>query len=133
MADAGAEELAAVLPGGGRQDGVGPGAASRPVAARRVRWFALRRDIPQGAYVTLAGVSFLSAFLLWQWVSHQSFVNPVFVPSPEKVWRAAIDFWSDSIRAVISSSRFATQYICSPRSCTGYSSSRSRSSTHVSE
>ena len=94
MADAGAEELAAVLPGGG-QPGVEPGAASRPVAARKVRWFALRRDIPQGAYVTLAASSFLLAFLLWQWVSHQSFVNPVFVPSPEKVLQAAIDFWSD--------------------------------------
>lgn len=94
MADAGAEELAAVLPGGGRP-GVEPGAAPRPVAARKVRWFALRRDIPQSAYMTLAAASFLIAFLLWQWVSHQSFVNPVFVPSPEKVWQAAIDFWGD--------------------------------------
>jgi NitT/TauT family transport system permease protein len=94
MADAGAEELAAALPGGGRL-GVEPAAAPRPVVVRKVRWLALRRDIPQSAYVTLAAVSFLIAFLLWQWVSHQSFVNPVFVPSPEKVWQAAIDFWSD--------------------------------------
>lgn len=64
--------------------------------ARRVRWFALRRDIPQSAYVALAASSFLLAFLGWYWVSEQSFVNPVFVPSPQKVWAAAVEFWSDA-------------------------------------
>lgn len=65
-------------------------------SARRVRWFALRRDIPQSAYVALAASSFLLAFLGWYWVSAQSFVNPVFVPSPQKVWAAAVEFWSDA-------------------------------------
>jgi NitT/TauT family transport system permease protein len=98
MADARTEDLAAVLPGGARRDGVAPGAgeaAPRALPRRRVQWFALRRDIPQSAYLTLAASSFVIAFLLWEWVSHQSFVNPVFVPSPEKVWRAALDFFAD--------------------------------------
>lgn len=94
MAEARSDELAAVLPGGG-QPGVQPDAAARVVPPRKIHWFALRRDIPASAYWTLAAASFLIAFLIWQWASHQSFVNPVFVPSPEKVWQAALDFFGD--------------------------------------
>jgi NitT/TauT family transport system permease protein len=60
-----------------------------------VRWLALRRDIPQAGYVGLAVLSFLAALLGWEWASHQAFVNPVFVPSPERVWDAARAFLSD--------------------------------------
>ena len=96
MAEASHEELAAVLPGGGRPEAQpGGDAAPRALPPRKVRWFALRRDIPQSAYMTLAASSFLIAFLVWQWASHQSFVNPVFVPTPEKVWQAALDFFGD--------------------------------------
>lgn len=96
MVEARSEELAAVLPGG-VQPGVQPGgdAAPRVLPPRKMQWFALRRDIPPSAYWTLAASSFLIAFLVWQWASHQSFVNPVFVPSPEKVWQAAVDFFGD--------------------------------------
>ena len=59
---------------------------------RRVRWLAPRREIPDRAYGTLALASFVAAFLLWTWVSHQSFANPVFMPTPEKVFGAARDF-----------------------------------------
>ncbi|MEO8603980.1 MAG: ABC transporter permease [bacterium] len=67
----------------------------------RVRWFAPRRDIPERAYGLLATVSFIGALLFWEWVSHTSFTNPVFMPTPEKVWQAARtflsegDLWSD--------------------------------------
>jgi NitT/TauT family transport system permease protein len=90
MSQARRDELAAVL-----SARAGADAPRRPPAARRVRWFALRRDIPHGAYSGLATASFVAAFLFWQWVSHQPFVNPVFVPSPEKVWQAAVEFWAD--------------------------------------
>ncbi|HEY8517333.1 MAG TPA: ABC transporter permease [Candidatus Binatia bacterium] len=73
-----------------------PAQADAPArAVRRTRWFALRRDIPRPAYLGLAALSFLAAFLFWQWVSHQPFVNPVFVPAPEKVWEAALGFLGD--------------------------------------
>ena len=77
-------------------------ATARPAKQRpRVRWFAPRRDIPDRAYALLAGLSFVGALLLWEWVSHQSFANPVFMPTPEKVWDAARgflhegDLWND--------------------------------------
>lgn len=92
MSDIRSEKLAAVLPA----DGAPASAVPRPERERRVRWFALRRDIPQSAYLTLAVASFVAAFLGWEWVSHQSFVNPVFVPSPEKVWQAAVEFTGDA-------------------------------------
>jgi len=90
-------ELRAVLSAGAAAS-LTPPAAAAPAArtARRVRWFALRRDIPQSGYVGLAVTSFVLAFLGWYWVSEQSFVNPVFVPSPQKVWAAAVEFWSDA-------------------------------------
>lgn len=81
-----------------------PRVASQPPPAaprRRVRWFAPRRDIPDRAYGGLAVASFIAAFLFWQWVSHQNFADPVFLPSPEKVWAAARAFlgegelWTD--------------------------------------
>lgn len=96
MAEARSDEVVAVLPGGGHP-GIEPGDTPRIVPPRKVQWFALRRDIPPSAYWTLAAASFLVAFLVWQWASHQSFVNPVFVPTPEKVWQAAVDFFSDDV------------------------------------
>ena len=71
-------------------------AAPRPVRRRRVRWFALRRDIPQPAYLGLAVSSFLLVLAFWAWASHQDFVNPIFMPPPEKVLDAAVEFAKDS-------------------------------------
>ncbi|MDX2168028.1 MAG: ABC transporter permease [Deltaproteobacteria bacterium] len=62
---------------------------------RRTRWFAPRRNIPDRAYGGLAVASFIAAFLFWEWVSHQNFADPVFLPSPEKVWAAALGFLSE--------------------------------------
>ena len=64
-------------------------------AAPRIRWFALRREIPARAHAGLAVASFALAFAFWAWVSQQSFVNPVFVPSPQRVWAAALTFLSE--------------------------------------
>lgn len=77
-------------------------AASKPATPRpHARWLAPRRDIPDRLYGLLAAASFAAAFLFWTWASHQSFANPVFVPTPEKVWTAARgflnegDLWND--------------------------------------
>src|SRR5262245_5019163 len=71
-------------------------AVEKTAAPRKnARWFAPRRDIPERLYGLLAAASFAAAFLLWTWISHQSFVNPVFVPPPEKVWGAARGFLSE--------------------------------------
>jgi len=48
-------------------------------------WFELRRDIPPWTYKLLAAVSFVAVIAAWAWLSHQSFVNPVFLPTPERV------------------------------------------------
>ncbi len=78
-------------------DALPPSSPRRP----RVRWFALRRDIPAPAYTMLTVSSFVAAVLVWAWASHQQFVNPVFMPTPEKVWDAARgflvegDLWTD--------------------------------------
>src|SRR5438552_13920089 len=68
-----------------------PSVANTP----RVRWFALRQDIPAWAYKTLAVSSFAIMFLGWAWLSHQQFVNSVFLPTPERVWDTARAFVND--------------------------------------
>jgi NitT/TauT family transport system permease protein len=58
---------------------------------RRARWFELRRDIPGQPWTfrALACAGFLAVFAVWTWLSHHEIVNPVFLPTPEAVWRAA--------------------------------------------
>jgi NitT/TauT family transport system permease protein len=62
-----------------------------------MKWFALRKDIPRWACYTLAAGAFGVAILFWVWLSHQDFINPVFLPTPEKVVLAARDFLGDQI------------------------------------
>jgi NitT/TauT family transport system permease protein len=64
-------------------------------AATRLRWFALRQDIPRWIYCSLASASFIAVFASWAWLSHQPFVNQVFLPTPETVWEAARAFLHD--------------------------------------
>jgi NitT/TauT family transport system permease protein len=48
--------------------------------------FALRQKTPIWAFRIALVLSFLLPLLLWAWISHQPFVNPIFVPKPEEVW-----------------------------------------------
>jgi NitT/TauT family transport system permease protein len=66
-------------------------------APKRVRWFELRRDIPTWAYRALAGLGFLSVFSAWALLSHRELVNPVFLPTPEAVWSAAVSCLRDEV------------------------------------
>lgn len=74
-----------------------PAVAPKP----RRRWFQLRQEIPPWLYKSLAAFSFVFMVSAWVWLSHQSFVNKVFVPTPERVWEALRNFghdqnlWSD--------------------------------------
>jgi NitT/TauT family transport system permease protein len=63
--------------------------------APKIRWFALRKDIPGWAYKILASGSFVALLFFWVWLSHQDFVNKVFLPTPEKVCETAISFLND--------------------------------------
>ena len=58
-------------------------------------WLAVRGDIPGWAYKGLIVSGFLLLLTLWWWISAQSWVNPVFVPSPPRVWEAARAFLGD--------------------------------------
>lgn len=66
-----------------------------PPVRRRIRWFALRQDIPSSAYGGLMIASFVLAFLFWALITAQGWVNPVFVPSPARVWAAAVGFLTE--------------------------------------
>lgn len=68
---------------------------SNATSAPKARWFALRKDIPAWGYQTLAVSSFVIVLLFWAWISHQDFVNKIFLPTPEKVWDTAIGFLHD--------------------------------------
>lgn len=73
-------------------------AARTPVVAppaERVRWFGLRQEIPAWAYRLLALGGFAAVFAAWAWVSHRESTNPIFVPTPEAVARAARDLLLD--------------------------------------
>jgi NitT/TauT family transport system permease protein len=76
-------------------------ASGADAAAARARALvrALRREIPSAGYTALTVASFVVMFLLWVWASHQQFVNPIFMPAPER-WEAAHlphrrRFWTD--------------------------------------
>ncbi|HXC02092.1 MAG TPA: ABC transporter permease [Opitutaceae bacterium] len=58
-------------------------------------WFELRRDIPSWIYKTLAAVSFATVLAAWAWLSHQDFINPIFLPTPERVWDSVQSLLSD--------------------------------------
>ena len=66
-----------------------------PMSRRPVRWFALRRGISVSAYRLLALSGFAALFALWAWSSHRESMNPVFVPAPEAVLRAARALFAD--------------------------------------
>ncbi len=57
--------------------------------------FALRRPISTWTYRLATVVSFLAVLGGWTWVSHQSWVNPIFIPKPEDVWRVGLDLIRD--------------------------------------
>ena len=75
--------------------------AAPPVATpptptpRRIQWFGLRSAIPRRARRLLAVGSFGALFALWVWASHRESNNPVFMPTPEDVWRAARALFGD--------------------------------------
>lgn len=69
----------------------GPTTRSVPAPTRKQggHWFTLRRGITLRSYRLLALGGFAALFALWAWVSHRESMNPVFVPTPEDVLRAA--------------------------------------------
>ncbi|HSY41003.1 MAG TPA: hypothetical protein VLA79_15800, partial [Polyangia bacterium] len=74
-----------------------PAPARKPAPARRQRghWFTLRRGISVSSYRLLALGGFAALFALWAWASHRESMNPVFVPTPEDVLRAARALFAD--------------------------------------
>ncbi len=71
--------------------------ARKPAPARQQsgHWFALRRGITASSYRLLALGGFVALFALWAWASHRESMNPVFVPTPEDVLRAARALFAD--------------------------------------
>jgi len=61
----------------------------------RTPWWALRGAISATRYRLLAVGGFAALFILWAWVSHRESMNPVFVPTPEAVLRAARALFGD--------------------------------------
>src|SRR5437667_6300868 len=69
--------------------------APAPARKRRAHWFTLRQGITVSSYRLLALGGFAALFALWAWVSHRESMNPVFVPTPEDVLRAARALFAD--------------------------------------
>ena len=66
-----------------------------PARKQRAHWFTLRQEISVSRYRLLALAGFAALFALWAWVSHRESMNPVFVPTPEDVLRAARALFAD--------------------------------------
>jgi NitT/TauT family transport system permease protein len=64
-------------------------------ARTRLQLFALRQEIPSWVYKALSLATFLSVIGAWAWLSHQPFVNSVFIPTPSRVWEALQACWED--------------------------------------
>jgi len=67
-------------------------------APRRVgpAWLGVRADIPRRAHKAFAFFGFAAMLGFWWWLSGRSWINPVFIPSPPKVWASARDFLGDA-------------------------------------
>lgn len=61
----------------------------------RSPWLEVRGELPPWAYKGLVALGFASLFFGWWWLSGQSWINPVFVPTPAKVWHTAQEFLHD--------------------------------------
>ena len=72
-----------------------PARKAAPARKPRGQWFTLRRGISVSSYRLLALGGFAALFALWAWVSHRESTNPVFVPAPEEVLRAARALFAD--------------------------------------
>lgn len=74
--------------------------ATRPQTRRRFRasfpWLSVRGEIPRWLYKLLAALSFLGVVGLWWWISGRSWINPVFMPSPEKVWHTTRELFANN-------------------------------------
>ncbi len=66
-----------------------PRLPAAPQARSRTRWLEPRRDIPRWAHRGLGVAGFGAVLAVWTFLSHRELINPVFVPTPEAVWRAA--------------------------------------------
>lgn len=66
-----------------------------PVPGWTSAWLGVRTEIPPLAVKGLFVFSFVLLFLAWWWLSTRSWVNPVFVPSPARVWEAARGIFGD--------------------------------------
>jgi NitT/TauT family transport system permease protein len=69
--------------------------AAVPRVRRRIAWLAVRGDIPPWACRVLVAASFLLLLSAWWWISGRDWVNPVFIPSPARVWNAARELFAD--------------------------------------
>jgi NitT/TauT family transport system permease protein len=52
-----------------------------------------REPIPKGLYFTLALSSFASFLILWSVLTYGGFVDPLFLPSPGRVFQAGVDLF----------------------------------------
>jgi len=57
---------------------------------------ALRQAVPAWVYRGAVALSFLGVLALWFWISHRPDTNPIFFPTPERVWTTGLAFLSDS-------------------------------------
>jgi NitT/TauT family transport system permease protein len=70
----------------------GPAATGRRA---RVPWFGVRQDIPRWSSNGLFALGFFGLLGAWWGLSALGLVNPVFLPSPPKVWQTAREFVGD--------------------------------------
>lgn len=83
----------------------------RPLRRRRGAVFVPRRDIPRRWYFVVAIASFAAALGAWWWFSHLPSTNPVFIPTPERVWAGGVELWRDgNMRADVGASFLRVAY-----------------------
>lgn len=64
-------------------------------SAPRPPLLALRQPIPTWIYRGAVAFSFLAVLAFWQWISHRPDTNPIFIPTPERVWQIGAELISD--------------------------------------
>ncbi|MDO4299802.1 MAG: ABC transporter permease [Clostridia bacterium] len=72
--------------------------------------FKIRGHISKNFYISLAVLSFVFVFILWLILSNFEFVDPVFLPSPSKVWTYFLESLKDG--TLVENTLISVQRIC---------------------
>jgi len=77
------------------QEDLAPPVPKKTFREQLIWYFTPRQDIPQKLYVALAIFTFVAIFAVWSWVTASGLVDPMFLPTIQKMVQSAISMFTE--------------------------------------